>query len=335
MSETMNAAPAAETAPVEAVETSTESLETEGAIEAEMEGSEESSSEASTQEQSEAIDKARKDGKISKKQADALKKQLKIKVDGREETVELDLSNDEELKRHLQKAKAFDKRAKEYSELKGTVENFMQQLLSGDDAAAEAALAQIGMNPEEFATKLLERKIKELEKSPEQIERERMQKELEELRAEKKRIQEEKEAAEMEKLRDQYAAEIEREIMEAIDGTKSVLPRNNPRVTKRVAQTMLHAMENGYHDVTVQDIIPIVEKEWKEELRSYFDSSAEDMIEELVGKHNFDRLRQKRLAKRPTAPKGSVNNIKDTGSKPSVSEDNKPKKSLKSFLMDE
>lgn len=330
MSDVQSAAPAAETAPVEAVE-STESSEV---MESQEGSGEESSGEMSAQDQSDAIDKAQAEGKISKKQADSMKKQLKIKVDGREETIDLDLSNDEELKRHLQKARAFDKRAKEYSTLKSTVENFVQKLTSGDDSAAEQALAELGMNPEEFAAKLLERKIKELEKSPEQIERERMQKELEELRAEKKRIQEEKEQAQMEQLRDQMATEIETQIMDAIDGTKSILPKNNPRVTKRVAQTMLHAMENGYHDVSVADVIPIVEKEWREELRSYFDTSAEDMIEELVGKHNLEKLRKKRLASRPQAPKASASSIKDTGKRVEAEQD-KPKKSLKSFLFDE
>lgn len=335
MSETQMAAPAAETAPVEAMESteSSEVLESEGMMSEDGSSSDEQAS--SGEEQSEAIDKAQAEGKITKKQADSMRKQLKIKVDGKEETVELDLGNDEELKRHLQKAKAFDKRAKEFSELKGSVENLMKRIMSGNDADAEQALMDLGMkNPEEFAAKLLERKIKELEKSPEQIEREKMQKELEELRSEKKRIQEEKEKAEMEKMRDQHAAEIERDITKALEDSKSVLPKNNPRVMRRIAQTMLHAMEQGYSDVTVNDVVPIVEKEWREEIRSYFDSSAEELIEELVGKNNLEKLRMKRLSKRPQAPKATASSIKDTGNK-TQDDSEKPKKSLKSFLMDE
>lgn len=329
MSEQQSAAPAAEQAPVEA----NESMENSEVVESEGEESQEVSGEMSADSQEQAIDQAEADGKITKKQANDLKKKLQIKIDGKVEDVEIDLSDEEQLKRELQKSRAFDKRAKEYATLKNTVDSFVQKLTAGDENA-EQALRELGMNPEEFATKLLERKIKEMEKSPEQIEREKMQRELEELRAEKKRIEEERQQVEMEKLRNQYAAEIEKEIMDSLEDAKSKLPKGNPRVLKRIAQTMLHAIENGYTDVKVGDVIPIVEKEWQEELRSYFDTSTEDLIEELVGKNNLERMRNKRLAKRPAAPKATASSIKDTGSKGAPPAE-KPKKSLKSFLMED
>jgi hypothetical protein len=319
MSDAQPAAVAAETAPVESSGEVVESLDT-GSVPVES--------------QADVIDQAEASGEITKKEAQSLKKQLKIKIDGQEQTVEYDPNDEESLKREFQKSRAFDKRAKEYATLKNTVEGFIQKLTSGDEAA-EQALAELGMNPEEFAVKLMERKIKELEKSPEQIEREKMQKELEDLRSEKKRAEEEKQQMQMEKLRNQYAAEIENEIESGLNDAKSKLPKGNPRVVKRIAQTMLHAMENGYNDVTVRDVIPIVEKEWQEELRSYFDTSAEDLLEELVGKHNLDRVRKKRLGSRPNAPKANVNSIKDTGSSKIQEDVERPKKSLKSFLRDD
>jgi hypothetical protein len=331
MSDTQSAAPAAteSTAPVENNAPIEADIDLDAA-EAELDVEESGSSEAAAQDQAKAIDKAQKDGKISKAEAAQLKKQLKVKIDGVEETVEVDFNDEEGLKRHIQKAKAFDKRAKEYATLKNTVESFMQRVMSGNDEEAEAALREAGMNPEDFAEKLIARKIKELEKSPEQVEQEKMRKELEDLRKEKKKAEEEREQAQMEKLRNQYAAEVENDISKALEDTKSKLPKGNPRVVKRIAQTMLHALEKGYHDVKVNDVIPLVEKEWQEELRSYFDTSAEDLIEELVGKQNIDRLRKKRLANRPAAPKSTASSIKDTGSK--APEVEKPKKSMKSFF---
>lgn len=284
--------------------------------------------------ESDAIDAAAEAGEITKKEAQVLKKKLQIKVDGENQEIELDFSNDDDLKKHLQKSKAFDKRAKEYASLKNTVESLMQEL----DTDFEGAMKKLGKDPEKMAVEFLKKQVAELEKSPEQVEREKMQRELEELRQEKKRAEEERQNLELEKMRNQFATEIENDITNAISG--SSLPKGNPRVVKRIAQTMYQVMEMKdqqgnplYPDVKVKDVLPIVEKEWKEELRSYFDTSAEDMIEELVGKHNLEKLRKKRLAKRPNAPAQPLSSIKDTGTK-AQSQDDKPKKTYKDFFKD-
>lgn len=284
--------------------------------------------------ETDAIDAAVDSGEITKKEAQSLKKKLKIKVDGEETEMEIDFADEEGLKKHLQKAKAFDKRAKEYASLRNTVESLMQEL----DTDFEGAMKKLGKDPEKMAVEFLKKQVAELEKSPEQIEREKMQRELEELRTEKKRAEEERQNLELEKMRNQYATEIENDITNAL--SKSTLPKQNPRVIKRVAQTMYQIMEmkdssgnSLYPDVKVADVIPIVEKEWREELRSYFDTSQEDMIEELVGKHNLEKLRKKRLAKRPNAPAASINAIKDTGSKGQPKEE-APKKTYKDFFKD-
>lgn len=284
--------------------------------------------------EADVIDAAVESGDITKKEAQSLKKKLKIKVDGIETEEEVDFNDEEGLKKTYQKAKAFDKRAKEYASLKNTVDSLLEEF----ERDPESAMRKIGKDPEKLAEEIIKRKIAEMEKSPEQLEREKMQKELEELRTEKKRSEEERQNLELEKMRNQYATEIENDITSAISG--SSLPKGNPRVVKRIAQTMYQVMEMKdnqgnplYPDVKVQDVLPIVEKEWKEELRSYFDSSAEDMIEELVGKHNLEKLRKKRLASRPAAPKASASSIKDTGTKASVKEE-KSKKSYKDFFRD-
>jgi len=59
---------------------------------------------------------------LTPKQVQELKKKLKIKVDGEEFEEELDFNDEEGLKRHIQKAKAFDKRAKEFSKYKADVD---------------------------------------------------------------------------------------------------------------------------------------------------------------------------------------------------------------------
>lgn len=301
-----------------------------GATEA-IEGMSDSGNQASTSSAEDAIEAAHESGQISAAEAKELKKRLKLKIDGQEIEEEIDFNDDDGLKRHLQKSKAFDKRVKEFTGFKSQVDQFFQQLQQDP----EAILEQLGFNVDDLATKRLQRKVEEMQKSPEQLEKEKMAKELETLRKEKEALKKAQEDAQMESLRNQQAAEIENSISSALDDSKSRLPKNNPKVMAMIAQNMLMAIENGYNDVTVSDIIPIVERQWKDELRSYFDTSSEDLIEELVGKGNLDRLRKKRLSKRPKAAEQMVpvnKQILDTGSAKPKEEAPKVKKTYRDFF---
>jgi hypothetical protein len=287
-------------------------------------GEEVEASEDSEASPEKAIDAAAKKGDISKAQAQELKKKLKLKIDGEEFEEEIDFNDEENLKKHLQKSKAFDKRLKEFSGFKSQVDSLLEQLQKDP----EAVLEKLGMNVDEMAEKRLARKIEEMKKSPEQIEKEKMAKQLEDLRQEKKRIQEEKEKAELEKMRNEQAQAIEHDISNALDNAKSILPKNNPWVLQRVAQTMLLAMNNGYKQVTAKDVIPLVEKQWKEELSSLFDMSSEETLEMLVGKSNMDRYRKKKLSSRPKAQTTTAKQVaQDTGAKKQEQDEtSKPKK---------
>ena len=259
-----------------------------------------------------AIDAAEAAGEISAKEANQLKKKLKLKVDGQEIEEEVDFNDEEGLKKHLQKSKAFDKRLKEFSTYKSQVEQ-MLEMLQNDP---EALLEKMGINVDELSEKRLTKKIEELKKSPEQIEREKMEKELEDLRKEKKRAEEERSKAELEKMRNEQAQQIETDISSALDDAKSILPKKNPLVMQRIAQTMLMAMQNGYPEVTAKDVIPLVEKQWKNELNEFFSVVPEEVLEQLVGKNNLDRHRKKRIAAKPKVQTTTANQIvKDTGKK--------------------
>lgn len=243
-----------------------------------------------------------------KKLTAAQKKKLKLKIDGAEEEFEVPES-DEELAKYFQKAKAFDKRSNEHAQFKSQVDAMIAML----QADPEAFLEKAGFNVDELAEKRLDRRVKEMQKSPEQLEREKMQKELEDLRKEKKAAEEAKEKAQAEKLRDQEAAKIQSDIMEGIENAKTSLPKKNPKVYQKVAQALYFAVTNGYPQVTVKDVLPIVEKEWKAELASYFQDADDDMIEMMVGKANLDRYRKSQISKKKSkVPAKPV--IVDTGS---------------------
>lgn len=260
----------------------------------------------------EKIAAAQADGRLTKSEAQQLKKTLKIKVDGQELEETIDFNDDEALKRYIQKSKAFDKRNNEYVSYKSQVDRLMEML----EKDPESVMEQLGHNMDDYAEKRLSRKIDELKKSPEQVEREKMEKELNELKAEKKKIQEEKEKAQMEHLRNETAQQIENEISDALSNVNSILPQKNPAVLQRIAQTMLMAMNNGYPQVTAKDVIPLVEKQWQEELNQLFSVMPEETIERLVGKGNMDRYRKKKVASAPRGQTTTAKQIsKDTGTK--------------------
>jgi len=208
------------------------------------------------------------------------------------------------------------------------VDQFFQQLQQDP----ESVLEQLGLNVDDMATKRLQRKVEEMQKSPEQLEKEKLTKELEKYKKDAEQYKKAQEQAQMESLRNKHAADVENQISQALESSKVKLPKGNPKVYAMVAKTMMDAIDAGYDDVTVNDILPIVERQWKEELRSYFDSSTEDIMEDIIGKQNLDRLRKKRLSKRgPKTPDAPVKaDIVDTGS----SSKSEPKEAKKQTMRD-
>ena len=274
------------------------------------------------------IDAAAEAGDITPKEAQALKKKLKLKVDGEEFEEEIDFADEENLKKHLQKSKAFDKRVKEFTGYKSQVEQLLHML----ENDPEALLEKMGKNVDEMAEKRLQRKIEEMKKSPEQLEREKMEKELQELKAEKKRIEEERQKAEEENLRNKTAMEIENEIMNALDSAKSILPKKNPLVLQRISAAMLLDIMNGYPHVTVKDVIPLVEKQWKQELNEFFGVTSEEALEQLVGKANLDKYRKSKVSQKKVANTTTAKQlVKDSGTSSKPKEE-APKKSFKSVF---
>ena len=277
-----------------------------------------------------AIDAAEKAGDLSKKEAAALRKKLKLKVDGQEFEEEIDFNDDDSLKRHLQKSRAFDKRMQEFSTYKQQVDAIIEML----ENDPEALLERMGKNVDELAEQRLRRRVEELKKSPEQLEREKMERELQALREEKRRIEEEKQQSEMERMRNEHAVKIEADIKEALDAQNTVLPKRNKTIIARIGQAMYLAMKNGYPEVTAKDVIPFVEKQYKAELQELFSVLPEDTIEAIIGKEPLNRWRKSLVSKAKAAtPATTKPKIEDTGvSKKSKTEESGQKISYSDFF---
>ncbi len=282
------------------------------------------------------IDKAVKSGDLTKKEGQALKKQYKIKVNGKEETVDFDLSNDDAVIKELQKSRAFDVKSKEFSTKSQQFDEIMQML----QRDPESVLEKLGLDVDQIAEKRLEKAVEKMKKSPEQLEQEKLRFELETLKKEKEQAQKEREMAQLEQYKNQVASEINSDIQTSLDSAKSFLPKNADTL-ERVARYMFYAMENGHPTVTAKEVLPLVEREYKEQLRRTFDASPEEIIEMLVGEDNINRLRKKRIAAQRNVRTETARQVaKDTGKTTNQQErekaekDKKKPKSFSSFFKD-
>lgn len=289
-SSTAPAVPAESSVPVE-------SAPQESSQEVAAEGLGESSPEAQ-------IQAAAESGEISQAEANKLIKQFKLKVNGKEMVKEVDLSDEEYLKNQFQLAEAARKSMQESAELKKLYQKEVEKLKNNP----WEILQELGLDPDELAESRLRSRVEEMKKSPEQVEREKIQRELELAREEARKLKEEKEQIEMSKLQAEAAEQLETEIMGALSAHKS-LPQSQ-YVVKRIADSMLWAMNNGFEDVTAEDVVPLVEKEMRDELNKFMDEMPEDLMEKYIGQRNIDRLRKKRIAQSKAAP--SAADIKPT-----------------------
>ncbi len=227
-----------------------------------------------------------------KKQTKEEKKAWKLKVGGKD----IEINDENELIKRAQMGYSAEQKWQEASQMKKEMDNFLQVLQQNPSYALE----QMGFDVDDLAKNHLQGRIDDMQKSPEQLERETLQKELEDLRTEREKEKETTRQSELKRMQDQYAIEIENDISTALDEAKS-LPKS-PYAVKRIADAMILAFQRGHQDVTVQDVLPIVEKEIKSEIQNMFSAMPEELVEAVVGKDTLNRLRKRRVSRARKAP---------------------------------
>jgi hypothetical protein len=280
---------AADAAPVEAIDASAENEE--------LQASEES------EEQAEQVEE------LPKKVIQDLKKKYNLKVNNKVKELELDLGNDAEVQKYLQKALAADEKFEEAANIKKGFAQLIEQIKT--NPLAILSHPDIGVDIKALATQVLAQEMEDMEKSPEQKRIEELERKLLEREEYDKKAEEEKRQAEMSRMEAEAVEELDSQITQALD--KSELPRS-PYVVKRIADTMLNAMRMGYNDVTVDQIMPFVEEQVVSEIQALFDAAPEQtsrkLMEKFVGKKNLDRYRKSGISKpKPT----TLNSVQDTG----------------------
>lgn len=251
----------------------------------------------------------------TKEEIKQLKKAFDLKVNGKTYRKEIDLMDEEAVRRELQLAHAGRQSMQEKTEL----ENMLKQQLKDWKGNPWQFFQDMGLDPDQLVEARVKDQLAELEKSPEQKERDKIQKEIEKFRkeaqskdAELKKIKEAQEEEKKALAFEKASVELDNDITKALDAHSS-LPAT-PRVLKQIADTMLWAYDNAEQiginpdELSVEDVIPTVEKEIRREFDALLAALGDDALEAFLGNKTLDRLRKKRMNAAKKVP--SVSSIK-------------------------
>lgn len=269
-------------------------------------------------------DKSKKEVKAEKAKA---KKKLKLKVDGKDFEEEFDPDDDEYLTRQLQLAKVSQKRMSEKADLEKRVQSFIEDLRKNPRKVLSDP--DLGVDLKGLVESYLDEQIENSKKSPEQMEKEALEKKLNELQEERNKEKEEFKKKEFERLQNQAMEQYDLQVSQALE--KSDLPKS-PYVIKKIADYMLLGLNDGL-DVTAADVLPLVREEIQKDIKEMFSVMPDEVIENLVGKDVFTRVRKKTVAKAKTTPPQPITKaIQDTGSKAPEKEKTSKKQSFRSYF---
>jgi len=254
-----------------------------------------------------AIEEAQEEGASAEEIASMIR-EFELKVNGKTINKKIDLSDEEAVKRELQKAYAGQQAMQKSAELEKIYAQEIERLKSDPFSVLE----ELGLDADELAELRIQQRIEEMKKSPEELAREQMQRELEEARQKLREQEDRAKEAEFAKLQEEAARALDDEISTALDAHTTLAA--SPYIVKKVADTMMWAMDNGFEDVTAGDVLDTVEAEVKKEISSMMSQLPEEVMEAYLGQKNIDRLRQKRI--KAVKETKNVSNLKKESAKP-------------------
>lgn len=222
------------------------------------------------------------------------KKKFELKVDGAVDSIEVDLDNEEELKRHLQMSKAAQKRMQQFAEYEKGVKGLFEALQK--DPLKVLSDPRLGISEDarkKMAEAIINNEIEEMQKTPEQREKERLQREFEALKKQHEEEKQAREQAEFKRLQDQAAQQLDLEISQAIEQAK--LPKT-ARTVRYMAEAMMFALQNGL-DLAAKDLVPYIKKSTLSDFREIISSLPDEEFEDWLGKDQISRIRKRNLQK--------------------------------------
>lgn len=307
----------------------TETPNEQAAPELEQESNAEGEASSESQDEAKIAELEAKAAAANPAQKKAIEKQLKkfkLKIDGVEEDFELDLSNEEEVKNHLQKSRASSKRMQEAADLRKSAEQFIDMLKKNPRKVLSDP--NIGVDLKNLAKEIIDGELEDAAKTPEQREKEQLQRELEEIKDKYKKEEETRKERDFKRLQAEQEEKIQSNIESALkDGG---LPKS-PYTVRKMAELMILALENG-KNLEPKDLVPMLRKQMNSDIKELFSASNDDVLEELLGKDNITRLRKKNVAKVQKQVAQTAGAVKSTGGAAPAAPAATQKISMRDFL---
>ena len=282
-------------------------------VDQETEATEESSNQNEAVEASgeESQEEVKSEAEKQEEVKQELLRQIKLKVDGKEEAMELPFEVNEEqaewLKRHIQPAKAAQKRFQEVSQEKKRIEEAVKNFQKDPAAALEA----LGINAHQFAEQFMINKLEEQNMTPEEREARAMKQKLANYEAQEKQRKEQEETNARNAAIEAKRKEFGIKITNALDASN--LPKSDS-TQKRMAEYMLVNAQNGM-DLPMESIVEMVREDYLGELKDLFDNASGDQVLNTLGKDLADKIRKADLAQLKKAPKVDVKKVNNSTEK--------------------
>lgn len=277
---------------VEAVEASNESEELSAEDGTLAESSEGAEVKAETeQELEQEIKEAIEDGASEEEVKDMIRK-FTLKVNGKELVKEIDLSDEEALKKELQLSYAGRQAMQELAEIKKVYTNEIRRLM--DNPFEVLQEIDPDFDPMNLVKNYVEEKYQESQLTPEQKEARARELEYQKAIEENKKFKEQIEAQKRQKEIEELEAQIEDDIISAIQGDPEL--EVDEDTIALVAENLIWAEDNGFTDMTAKDVLPTVKDQLRDQFRrasSKFKSTA--ALKEYMGQDLLDKLREERI----------------------------------------
>lgn len=240
-------------------------------------------------------------------------KKLQIKYKGKdlEEELPFEIPDTPEAREYMQKqlqlAKLSTDNSEQFSQLDKEIKEFVAALRENPKAILSDP--DIGIDLKELARSVIEEEIENSKKTPEQVEKEKLQSELERLKKEQEEKVEEYKKRDFDQMQEKAYVEYDKALTTAFE--EHQLPKT-PYYIKKVADYMIAGIKAG-HNVQPSDVLPLIDKEVKSDLKQMMEAYPDEVVQQLLGER-LKLLKRPRTASKD-APASLKKGIPDTGLK--------------------
>jgi hypothetical protein len=168
----------------------------------------------------------------------------------------------------------------------------------------------LGHDVRKLAEQILLQDLEEESKTPEQKKIEEYERKLKAYEESEKTKEEETRKARLEEATRRNYEEIQTKMITALEA--SSFPAE-PYFVRRVSDIWSAAIEGGWEDCTIEDIMPYVESKLHNDFKGLLDKHSDpEKLEKLLGKDRLDKYRKHKISKVkkvPTSANAATNSV--------------------------